>query len=314
MDDLWLFRHEFKKEFNDPSILKLRKLIVTGNLYFPKKIYANTLISYHSQSFNYSFFKVLEKIKERKFIIKFKRHFVITDDWGKSYFHWLLDCLPRLILLEELGINARLALPNDFIEQEYVAGSLKLLGKNDIQFIKKDKWYFFSTLWFPVHLAPTGNYNDLIIKKLRKRMVGTLEGTPQLKIYISRSKAGKRKIKNEEEILPLLDQFGFQQVFCEEMSFTEQIKLFRQIKYLVTNHGAGLSNMLFMASGTNVLELRKKDDDHSNCYFSLASGLDLNYYYLKCAPVNEKEDAYTADIIVNTAELAEQIQLMLREE
>lgn len=207
-----------------------------------------------------------------------------------------------------------MALPIDFIEKEYVAESLKLLGKSDVQFVKKDRWYFFTTLWFPVHLAPTGNYNDEIIKKLRKRMTGAVQGTPDVKIYISRSKANKRKIKNEDEILSLLDKFGFQQVFCEEMSFTEQIKLFRQIKYLVTNHGAGLSNMVFMAAGTNVLELRKNDDDHSNCYYSLASSLDLNYYYLKCAAVNEREDSYTADMIVNTTELAKQIQFMLQDE
>lgn len=93
-NDLWLFGHELKKEFNDPSILQLKKVVVTGNLHFSKKIYGNTPISYHSQSFTYSFFEVLKKLKERKFIIKLKRHFVITDDWGKSYFHWLLDCLP----------------------------------------------------------------------------------------------------------------------------------------------------------------------------------------------------------------------------
>ena len=67
-DDLWLFRHEFKKEFKDPAILQLKKVVVTGNLHFSKKIHTNTPISYHSQSFSYSFFEVLKKLKERKLI------------------------------------------------------------------------------------------------------------------------------------------------------------------------------------------------------------------------------------------------------
>ena len=68
-------------------------------------------------------------------------------------------------------------------------------------------------------------------------------------------------------------------------------------KYLISNHGAGLTNMLFMKAGGNVLELRHRGDKHNNCYFSLASTLRLNYYYQLCDSENNIEDAYTANLL-----------------
>ena len=224
-----------------------------------------------------------------------------------------MDCLPRLILLEEKGMNVTLILPENLKSKTYISESLNLLGIINFKFLKKDNWYFFKSLSFPVHLAPTGNYNDEIIKKLRSRITGNLQQVPTLKIYISRTKASRRKIDNEDQILPLLLQIGFKTVCCEDLSFDEQVKLFSKVKYLVSNHGAGLSNMLFMSSGASVLELRKSDDDHSNCYFSLASSLNLKYFYLKCLPINKMEDSHTADIIVDVKKFSEEINKMINE-
>lgn len=88
------------------------------------------------------------------------------------------------------------------------------------------------------------------------------------------------------------------------MSFKEQVALFSETSILLSNHGAGLTNMLFMPAGSNVIELRKKNDDHNNCYFSLASALNLKYYYQQCEPLNKDEDAYTANLIVEPSELS----------
>ncbi len=66
----------------------------------------------------------------------------------------------------------------------------------------------------------------------------------------------------------------------------EQIHLFNSVKWLVSIHGAGLTNMIFMNKGCHILELRNKDDKDNNCYFSLASAVGLNYYYLENATDN----------------------------
>lgn len=311
VEDLWIFQHELQREFAGPLILKKENVLVTGDLYFSQKYKEDSSMSYHANFFSFNAFKLFKKIIKLKLSF-FKKRYIISDEWSNGYFHWLMDCLPRLILMESAGLKIEIVLPDSLRGKNYVTESLAMLGKNNFQFLEKDKWYFLRTLFFPVHLAPTGNFNDVIMKKLRSNITANNHTQKNLKIYISRSKASRRKIANEDEVLALMKNKGFTTVFCEEMSFKEQVDLFSKTACLVSNHGAGLSNMLFMSSGTSVLELRKKTDDHNNCYFSLASALNLNYYYLLCEPLNKTEDSHTADLIVNTDELLEQVEEIVK--
>jgi capsular polysaccharide biosynthesis protein len=48
---------------------------------------------------------------------------------------------------------------------------------------------------------------------------------------------------------------------------------------LVCLHGAALTNMLFLPKSAKVLELRNVGDSITQCYFNLASALDLPYFY-----------------------------------
>ena len=67
-----------------------------------------------------------------------------------------------------------------------------------------------------------------------------------------------------------------------DLSFKEQVSIVFHAKCLISNHGAGLTNMLFMEADTAVLEFRHYEDTHNNCYFSLASALNIKYFYQTC--------------------------------
>ena len=313
-EDLWIFKHELEKTFNDPQILDLKNVVLNGELHFEKRTNYSLLLSYNNKTFETSLWQKIKKIMKFQFCIKLRKHLIITDDWSNGYFHWLMDCLPRLMLLGEKRTKLSLILPAHLKDEEYISESLHLLGIKDFTFVRKDYWYYFRSLTFPVHPAPTGNYNDDIMKILRNKLVGNLIEQPSLKIYISRSKASRRKIINEEQILPLLAEMGFKTIYCEDLSFGEQVKLFSKVKYLVSNHGAGLSNMLFMSSGASILELRKINDNHNNCYFSLASSLDLKYYYLECMPLDEEEESHVANIQVPVKEFEDEIKNFINQE
>ncbi len=82
-------------------------------------------------------------------------------------------------------------------------------------------------------------------------------------------------------------------------------------RYMVSNHGAGLTNMLFMKAGGRVLELRHESDRINNCYFTLASALELDYLYQTCTPVVQGEDPHTADLRVDAEKLRDNLRLML---
>ena len=153
------------------------------------------------------------------------------------------------------------------------------------------------------------------LSELYRSHCGQLQNTHSFdKVYISRGKARCRKIINEEEVVPLLQELGFQALFFEDYAFEEQVKIMLNARYLVSNHGAGLTNMLFLRPGSSVLELRKCGDNDNNCYFGLASALDLKYYYQLCKAENSDEDAFSADVFVDLKQLRKNVNAMLAAE
>jgi capsular polysaccharide biosynthesis protein len=77
------------------------------------------------------------------------------------------------------------------------------------------------------------------------------------RIYISRNDSTtglpRRRVGNEEEILPLLEKYGFSWHLLSKYTAEEQIKLFASASVVVAPHGAGLVNMAFAPPSTPVI-------------------------------------------------------------
>ena len=156
----------------------------------------------------------------------------------------------------------------------------------------------------PSHTAPSGHYNEEIIRGVREVLLSAYGDSDQgEKIYISRRNAAKRRIVNEDEVTRVLARFGFQTIYTEEFSFAQQVQVCSRARYIVSNHGAGLTNILFMPEAGSVLELRHREDRINNCYFTLSSALNLNYFYQTCRPGNDDPDPHMADLVVDSEEL-----------
>jgi hypothetical protein len=229
----------------------------------------------------------------------------ITDSWSLGYYHWMTDALPRLLAAKKEIQGATLFLPGEYRGVEYIASSLKPFNLSGVEYLEKPG--FFKRITIPTHTAPTGNYNERIVNDLR-RLFHEYYDTSSIpvfgdRIYISRGKAQRRKIENENECMEVLRAYRFTIVFFEELSFARQFEIAFGAKYLISNHGAGLTNILFMKPGSSVLELRMEGDSLNNCYYSLASALRIKYFYQKCAPEQEGEDAHTANLVVDAVEL-----------
>ena len=68
-------------------------------------------------------------------------------------------------------------------------------------------------------------------------------------------------------------------VIMEYLSFSEQRKLMAETNVLPSNHGAGLTNMLFMKENSTIIELKSDAEDINNCFFNLARDLEHRYFY-----------------------------------
>ena len=85
------------------------------------------------------------------------------------------------------------------------------------------------------------------------------------------------------------------------MTFEEQIKIYHGANIIGGLHGGGLTNILFMNPGTKLLEVRRENDNLNNCYYTLASELGINYYYVNSK--SQGDDLYVSDTIINLIDL-----------
>ncbi len=164
----------------------------------------------------------------------------------------------------------------------------------------------------PTHTAPSGHYNEPLVRELRDFILDAC-GAPAkhsgARLYVSRGRAPKRKLTNEPEVARVAEEFGFRVVYFEEHTFEEQVRLTASAEHLVSNHGAGLTNILFMRAGGGVLELRREGERERNWFYNLASAAGLRYHYQLCAPADG--DVHSGDLTADLGRLRDNLRLML---
>lgn len=319
--DASLFEHEIKKTIPATYLQCLEEVAVSpeGILFrgsnilpqsFPSPDFVNTWAGKKTR------FKLFVKYYLSAFRKRIEQEgFWFTDTWSHEYFHWMTDALPRLLSIREKIKEGVVLLPGTYVDREYVVSSLKPFAIQNIMFVHET--LHCKNLKIPTHTAPTGNYNESLIRDLRKLFTDfgqPVHGAPTgNKIYVSRGKAQRRRIANEEECVAILSEYGFQIIHFEDYLYEQQVEIAKNAQYVISNHGAGLTNMLFMKSGSSILELRRIGDCHNNCFFSLASALRLKYYYQNCESEHPDEDTYAANLIVDCRLLRETIEHMLAE-
>lgn len=107
--------------------------------------------------------------------------------------------------------------------------------------------------------------------------------TPKRRVYISRKNVGTRHLLNEDNLWPILAEFGFERIVCEQWSVAEQIALMQEVSHLIAPHGSGLSNMLFLPSRAKILEIRPVLTSGQGCYEKLAATF-WPHYQFRVAP------------------------------
>ncbi len=319
-DNLALFSHELERVIPETRLLELSDVRVSSDGILFRR--------HHMLPESFAFLANMEEWRRRSLLKFFVSNYGlrrsrrvdrdilwITDDWSHGYFHWLTDALARLYVMRDRLDDFILLLPWDFEARNFVRSSLRCFGVKAVAFIGKDEVLRCRKVFMPTHTAPSGHYNEEIIRGVRGLLLqaygdAAYRGEGE-RIYISRGRAHKRRIINEEEAADVLAEFEFQTIYAEDLSFEQQVQICSRARYLVSNHGAGLTNMLFMPQGGGVLELRHHTDCVNNCYFTLSSALDLNYFYQTCQSGTGDQDPHAADLVVEPTALKTNLSLLL---
>lgn len=228
----------------------------------------------------------------------------VADTMSPAYFHWMCDVGQKLTALVMNGIiNRPILLPAALEKLPFVKSLLSCFPELSFQFLSENaNSVSVENLAIVTPCASTGNFNEIVIVEYRLRLKHLTTGNetaPFPRIFVSRKRASRRRILNEEEVVAMLAKHEFSVVSFEELSPHAQAKLCSQAEWIVGLHGAGLTNMLFMPSGGSIIEIRQRGNASDNCYFSLASACNLRYGGLIADPVNENQDPHLGDVRVN---------------
>lgn len=130
---------------------------------------------------------------------------------------------------------------------------------------------------------------------------------PHRRIFLDRRPRYRRRLENDSAILPLLAKRGFERIFAEELSYAEQVALFRETQYLVGLHGAGLTNMLHAeAAELRVLEILTETYLMPHYYWLSQTVGALHYDALVGSPLN-----WRGNYRVDPAALEQRLDAML---
>mgnify|MGYP000194035461 CR=1 FL=1 len=212
---------------------------------------------------------------------------VLSTSGGEGYFHWMMQVLPRIGILNSCKtfnekidyfiVNSQ-ALPFQKETLRYLnIPEEKLVDSNRYPHIKADQLIVPSV---PQQLPKF--CVDFIRKSfLDNPLVNQAISLKNLssRIYISRSQASRRRITNENKLISLLKSLNFTMLTLESMSIAEQVKLFSVAEIIVAPHGAGLTNLAFCNEGTKVIEIFSPNYINI-CYYAMSNHLGLSYYYL----------------------------------
>jgi len=227
-----------------------------------------------------------------------------------SYYHWLLEYLPKLRFLEryEAETGAR---PSVIIEPEprsYVVETLEAAGYGPDRY---EQWDGENAVVADLVVAThrphlfSGYDRDFCLSRadiawLRNRMRSEGEGESRTEphaenVYISRQHVERgRKVENFAAVSAVLDEYGFESYVLEEYSFSEQLSILRDAETIVGPHGAGLANAIFATEPT-LIELFPETIIRPHFYY-LAEALGFDYSSL----VTEASDR---DLLVDTDDL-----------
>jgi Capsular polysaccharide biosynthesis protein len=206
---------------------------------------------------------------------------LLASPWSSSfYYHWLIDALPRLEIIEKFSQLESVPLVVCKELRSFHRDTLRLAGVNEHRLHRfNERFSRFDRLYFPDVPSPTGNISPHAVEWLRSRFLKSEPGSGDRLIYISRKDAMKRKLLNEDEIIGFLQQKGFEIVCPGTLPFSEQVEMFRRARVVIGPHGAGFTNMAFAPRDATMIEFFG-DNYINGCFWTLANVLGQRHAFV----------------------------------
>lgn len=236
-----------------------------------------------------------------------------------SYYHFLLDALPRWGLIEQTGLDdddVALHVPTG---ERYHRELLELAGLSGRRIVeaRADRTIRADRLLVPTIPNVMEHAPPSTIAWLRDRFAPDRTRDLPSRLYVTRGDGPRtRRVVNEDVVWPLLAERGFVRVDPGRLSVRDQIDHFAAADVIVGIHGAALTNLVFARPGVRVLEVFAPTYV-KYCYWAVLESIPESHYRylvtggdaaLDAKPLSGIQD----DIVVDPDELISAVDSLIR--
>ncbi|MGC1851315.1 MAG: glycosyltransferase family 61 protein [Solirubrobacterales bacterium] len=205
-----------------------------------------------------------------------------------NYFHWWIDVLAKCWVLRNSPYRTyRLVTPP--LTQDFQRESLRLLNQSVTPMTRPlhrfHRMVFARGLTYGSAQALSPQITEFA--QWCRTTLALRPSSRRRKLFISRRSARSRRLLNEDEVIAALGA-DFELVELETLSVREKALLLAEATVVVAPHGAGLTNLLFCAEPTAVVEL-VHDDAPPKVFRRLAGLLGHPYIAVGCRPETQEE-------------------------
>jgi len=210
----------------------------------------------------------------------------VTPEAVGNYYHWLIDLLPRLLLLKEIdgGFDAFDRILINGSDTRYERESLAALGlpREKVLYVNERQRFQLESA-----IIPSMDHSSKVIapwkinalRNLRDSLTSDCRSYAR-RLYVSRRSAAVRRLVNEEDLRPLLEKAGFDLVELDSRSWIDQVQMFTNAEVVLASHGAALANIAFCHPGTLIAEVTTRAG-YRDFYRYLAASASLQYRVLE---------------------------------
>jgi capsular polysaccharide biosynthesis protein len=258
-------------------------------------------------------YALLKRLRERTLDIDAPNLLLVHNHWAGGYHHWITEALIKAVVVDPTRYTV--LLPADYAP--FAPDSLALWPWAGI--VRVPAGHGVRARRLTVIGNPySGHYHPQHLQAMRAQVLPRFPAAADSqRLYVTRRNDKLRRVDNEDQVIALLSRYGFRVIEPGRLGFAEQVSLFAGCQALISVHGAGITNCMFMPPGARVLELFRRLTPESPltnpCYWHLATASGLEYRYQFCAhgQNNAGQDIDRVNIVVDLDRLRHNVEALL---
>ena len=227
--------------------------------------------------------------------------FSLQSIWNVCFGHWIHETLPKIFILKDLGYIDKIdaIILGDGCNSKFHKDSLEIFGldKKKIIYISDQTEILCENLYLSSFPSENTHYPDIWVCNKYRELASELIKNYDIskfpkKIYLTRKNVKTRRILNEDKLMDILSELGYQIICPEEYSLQEQFCMFYNADKIISILGSGLTNLVCSRENISVLGIVPimRPEDTYKCIIEKIKHTDGGY--IEYVESNKKNYVY----------------------